>query len=222
MSYNIKEGDKMLKSYRTIKGNGIHEVEIDKSRFICEMRRTEKEEDAQAFINEIKEKHADATHNCSAYQIGENNEIQRAHDNGEPTGTAGVPMLEILRKRDLKNVTAVVTRYFGGKLLGAGGLIRAYGGVVNETINKLGVVERRLLQEMHLTSGYSSSGKIENEIRQSPYILDDIKYLEEVTFICYVEMNQIEEFHSFAMNLTSGQGVVESRKQAYIEIDLEN
>ena len=80
----------MLKSYRTIKGDGIHEVEIDKSRFICEMRRTEKEEDAQAFINEIKEKHADATHNCSAYQIGENNEIQRAHDDGEPTGTAGI------------------------------------------------------------------------------------------------------------------------------------
>lgn len=212
----------MLKSYRTIKKNGIYENEIDKSRFICEMRRTETEEAAQAFINEIKVKHAAATHNCSAYQIGNNNEIQRAHDDGEPTGTAGVPMLEILRKRELKNVTAVVTRYFGGKLLGAGGLIRAYGGVVNETVNKIGVVERRLLQELRLTSDYSSSGRIENEIRQSAFILNDIKYLENVTFICYVEMDQVESFHSFAMNLTSGQGIVESGQQAYIEIDLEN
>lgn len=212
----------MLKSYRTIKKNGIYESEIDKSRFICEIRRTETEEDAKAFINEVKENYADATHNCSAYQIGQNDEIQRAHDDGEPTGTAGVPMLEIFRRRELKNITAVVTRYFGGKLLGAGGLIRAYGGVVNETINKLGVIERRLLQEIRLTSDYASSGRIENEIRQSVFILEEIKYLENVTFICYVEIDEIESFHSFAMNLTSGQGIIESGQQAYIEIDQEN
>lgn len=211
----------MLEKYRTIKENGIYEIEIDKSRFICEIRRTETEEDAQAFIQEIKKKHAQATHNCSAYQIGDHDEIQRAHDDGEPSGTAGVPMLEILKKRKLKNVATVVTRYFGGKLLGAGGLIRAYGGAVNEAINHLGVVERHLLQEICLTVDYASSGRIEHELRQSDYILEEIIYLQDVTFRVYVECDQVEAFKSWATNLSSGQAKLEDGEQAYIDIDQE-
>lgn len=209
----------VLESYRTIKENGIHETEIKKSRFICNIQRTTTEKEAQDFIKEVKKIHADATHNCSAYQIGDHDEIQRAHDDGEPSGTAGVPMLEIFRKRELKNVAAVVTRYFGGKMLGAGGLIRAYSGAVNEAVNAVGVVERRLLQELRITTDYSSSGKVENELRQADLILQDIEYLQDVTFVCYLDLDKLDEIQSLAMDLTSGQGLVELGNKAYIEID---
>lgn len=116
----------LLKSYYTIAENSEYEIVIRGSRFICSLQRVENEEEAKAFIQTIKKEHWKATHNCSAYLIGDRDEIQRAHDDGEPSGTAGVPMLEVLKKNELKYVVAVVTRYFGGTKLGAGGLIRAY------------------------------------------------------------------------------------------------
>src|SRR5690625_7093117 len=144
-----------MEDYRTIRENGIHEIEIKKSRFICHMRQVKSEEEAQVFIEEVKKEHWKATYNCSAYTIGLNDEIQRAHDDGEPSGTAGVPMLEIFLKRELKNVAAVVTRYFGGTKLGAGGVIRDRKGVVNEAVNNIGGVERQLKQLIELTANYS-------------------------------------------------------------------
>ncbi|MEW8974906.1 MAG: YigZ family protein, partial [Exiguobacterium sp.] len=116
-----------LSNYYTVKENGFHEIIIQKSRFITYLARATTEEQAQAFISELKKKHHNANHNCSAYVIGERNEIQKANDDGEPSGTAGVPMLEVLKKRDLRDTVVVVTRYFGGIKLGGGGLIRAYG-----------------------------------------------------------------------------------------------
>ncbi len=112
----------MLHHYNTVKGYGEHEIIIERSRFITYVNRVETEEEAQEFIASIKKKHHDANHNCSAYMIGENNLIQKANDDGEPSGTAGVPMLEVIKKRDLKDTVVVVTRYFGGIKLGAGGL----------------------------------------------------------------------------------------------------
>ncbi len=118
---------KTIPSYFTVKQRGEHEIVIQKSRFIAHFARVETEEEAQDFIQEIKKQHWSATHNCSAYLIGEQDQIQKANDDGEPSGTAGVPMLEVLKKRELKDTVVVVTRYFGGIKLGAGGLIRAYG-----------------------------------------------------------------------------------------------
>ncbi|MEB1806681.1 MAG: YigZ family protein, partial [Bacillaceae bacterium] len=108
----------MLLSYLTVKGYGEHEINIQRSRFITYIDRATTEEEAQQFIEKIKKKHWDATHNCSAYLIGENDEIQKANDDGEPSGTAGVPILEVLKKRRLKDTVVVVTRYFGGIKLG--------------------------------------------------------------------------------------------------------
>ncbi len=107
----------------TIKEDFIAEEEIKKSRFICHLKRVYTEEEARAFISEIKKEHHKANHNCSAFTLGDRQEIQRSSDDGEPSGTAGVPMLEILKKREITNVCAVVTRYFGGIKLGAGGLM---------------------------------------------------------------------------------------------------
>src|SRR5690625_6094223 len=117
----------MLHEYFTVKHSGEDQLMIQKSRLIGYVRRVETEDEAHEFINEIKKKHYDATHNCSAYIIGENDQIQKANDDGEPSGTAGIPMLEVLKRQHLKDTAVVVTRYFGGVKLGAGGLIRAYG-----------------------------------------------------------------------------------------------
>src|SRR5699024_1453395 len=134
--FKFKGVKNMLSSYFTVKKEGSAEVMIKKSQFIGYVKRVETEEDAQAFIQSIKKKHHDATHNCSAYMVGEHDQIQKANDDGEPSGTAGVPILEVLKKKGLKDTAVVVTRYFGGIKLGAGGLIRAYGGTTSEAIRK--------------------------------------------------------------------------------------
>lgn len=208
----------MMENYRTIQKNGLHEIEIKKSRFICHLKRVETEEEAQAFIEEIKKEHWKATHNCSAYTIGMNNEIQRAHDDSEPSGTAGVPMLEIFLKRELKNVVAVVTRYFGGTKLGAGGLIRAYGGAVNDAIDYIGVVERQLQRLIDITVTYSQSGKVENALREANYAIQDIIYAENITYQCIIPLESEEKFIEDITNWTSAQADIHIGQQAWIEV----
>lgn len=208
----------MMENYRTIQKNGLHEIEIKKSRFICHLKRVETEEEAQAFIEEIKKEHWKATHNCSAYTIGMNNEIQRAHDDSEPSGTAGVPMLEIFLKRELKNVVAVVTRYFGGTKLGAGGLIRAYGGAVNDAIDYIGVVERQLQRLIDITVTYSQSGKVENALREANYAIQDIIYAENITYQCVIPLESEEKFIEDITNWTSAQADIHIGQQAWIEV----
>lgn len=210
-----------MENYRTIKENTIYEIEIKKSKFICFLKRVDDEKEALAFIEEIKKEHWKATHNCSAYTIGLNDEIQRAHDDGEPSGTAGVPMLEILLKRELKNVAAVVTRYFGGIKLGAGGLIRAYGGAVKEAVDHVGIVERQLQQLIDLTVSYSQSGTVEHSLREADYTIQDITYAEEITFHCVVPLEKEEKFREDAANWTSGEGKVEITNKAWIEVPVE-
>lgn len=207
----------MLSSYYTVKGPGTHEIFIQKSRFIAYIDRAESEEEAQAFIQSIKKKHYDATHNCSAYMIGENNEIQKANDDGEPNGTAGIPILEVLKKRDLKDTVVVVTRYFGGIKLGAGGLIRAYGSAASEVVNAVGVVKRVLAQIMQTTFDYSYLGKIENELHNSPYEIKEIRYFEHVEMDIYVESGNKETFSEWITNLTNGEAEIRSGDVEYLE-----
>ncbi len=210
----------MLPQYLTVKAAGTHEINIQKSRFIAHIKRTETEEEAQAFIQEIKKEHWNATHNCSAYMIGENDQIQKANDDGEPSGTAGVPMLEVLKKRKLKDTTVVVTRYFGGIKLGAGGLIRAYGRAVSEGIDAVGTVERILMTIMHVKADYTWLGKLENEIRSSDYLLKDIHYSELVEIEVYVQEDKIKEFQEWMTELTNGQGDMSEGEQLYMEKDV--
>ncbi|MGG3798938.1 YigZ family protein [Metabacillus fastidiosus] len=207
----------MLSYYYTVKDYGEHEITIQKSRFICYVNRATTEEEAQNFINLIKKKHWDANHNCSAYLIGETNNIQKANDDGEPSGTAGVPMLEVLKKRDLKDTVTVVTRYFGGIKLGAGGLIRAYGKSVSEGLNAIGIVERRLMRVIHVKIDYTWLGKVENELRSSPYTIKEIHYLDGVEVEVYVEEEQINQFTEWMIELTNGQSVINEGDNLYLE-----
>ncbi|AJO20183.1 IMPACT family member YigZ [Bacillus paralicheniformis] len=207
----------MLQSYLTVAGEGTHEIVIEKSRFICHLSRVSTEEEAQNFINHIKKQHWNATHNCSAYVIGENDQIQKANDDGEPSGTAGVPMLEVLKKRNLKDTCAVVTRYFGGIKLGAGGLIRAYGKSVSEGLNHVGVVERKLMRVMHTTVNYTWLGKLENELRESPYQIKDIHYADDVEFETYVKESEKQAFTEWITELTNGKSENREGIQVYLE-----
>ncbi|MEI4789884.1 YigZ family protein [Bacillus sp. FJAT-53060] len=210
----------MLNRYLTVKSRGEHEVVIEKSRFICHIQRAVSEEEAQAFIQTIKKQHWNATHNCSAYLIGENDLIQKANDDGEPSGTAGVPMLEVLKKRKLKDTVVVVTRYFGGIKLGAGGLIRAYGKSVSEAINHVGTVECCLMRTMHTTIDYTWLGKVENELRASSFQLKEIHYAEDVIFETYVEESQTEQFIKWMTELTNGNSVTKEGVLIYLEKDI--
>lgn len=212
----------MLKQFYTIKKSGSHEITIQKSRFIGYVSRVYSEDEAQAFISDIKKTHYNATHNCSAYIIGDHDQIQKANDDGEPSGTAGVPMLEVLKKRKLKNTAIVVTRYFGGIKLGAGGLIRAYGSTTSETINQIGVMQCDLMQEISLTIEYPILGRLENHLRQSATIIDAINYLENVELIVYIPINDVDLFQSEMINLTSDQITIELLSTKYYETEYHN
>ncbi|WP_017726228.1 YigZ family protein [Halalkalibacterium ligniniphilum] len=207
----------MLATYYTVKESGEHEIVIQKSRFIAQIARATTEAEAQAFIEAIKKKHWNATHNCSAYLIGEKDEIQKANDDGEPSGTAGIPILEVLKKRNLKDTVVVVTRYFGGIKLGAGGLIRAYGGATSEGLNAIGVVKRTLMQVVHTQIDYHWLGKVENELRQSPYLIKEISYLDQVEVQTYVVEDQTDAFTNWMTNLTNGQATIKTGELEYLE-----
>ncbi|MED4632186.1 YigZ family protein [Peribacillus frigoritolerans] len=207
----------MLTQYLTVAGRGEHEIVIEKSRFISHIARVETEDAAQAFIQEIKKKHKDATHNCSAYMIGEQNQIQKALDDGEPSGTAGVPILEVLKKKELKDTAVVVTRYFGGIKLGAGGLIRAYSKATSEGINATGIVIRKLMRVISTTVDYTWLGKLENELRSSIYQIKEIQYLDQVNILVYVEETQKETYIAWITELTNGQGHITEEEMLYLE-----
>ncbi|QPC47525.1 YigZ family protein [Mangrovibacillus cuniculi] len=208
----------MLNTYKTVKiSDEVSELIIERSQFLTHTKRVTSEEEAQAFIQEIKKKHKTANHNCSAYMIGEHNQIQKANDDGEPTGTAGVPMLEVLKKRDVKDTAVVVTRYFGGVKLGAGGLIRAYSKATSEGLNEIGVVERTLMQVMTTVVDYTWLGKLENELRQSPYDVKSIDYLDLVHVHTFVPTTEMESFTEWMTELTNGQGEIRTGETVYHE-----
>lgn len=144
----------MQEQYRTVARAGVHETEINRSRFICALAPAATEQEAQDFVARIRREHPTASHNCFAYVIGADASVQKASDDGEPGGTAGVPMLQMLMRRETRYVVTVVTRYYGGVKLGAGGLIRAYGGVVGEALDELGTITRRRFRLATITVGH--------------------------------------------------------------------
>ncbi|MDQ0269105.1 putative YigZ family protein [Cytobacillus purgationiresistens] len=217
-SRKIKRGAVLLlPHYLTVQGYGEHEINIQRSRFIAYVSRAETEEEAQAFIQKMKKQNWDATHNCSAYLIGENDHIQKANDDGEPSGTAGVPILEVLKKKQLKDTVVVITRYFGGIKLGAGGLIRAYGKATSEGIRTTGIVERQLMRVMHTKVDYTFLGKLENELRSSVYTIKDIHYSDLVEIETYTKEDESDTFSEWMVELTNGQATISQGDTLYLE-----
>jgi uncharacterized YigZ family protein len=210
----------MLEVFRSVSEGTSSETEIKKSVFFCHIKTTFTVEEADNFIKETKRRYRGYT-NASAYIVGSSGEHQRARDNGEPSGTAGIPMLEALKMHDVTNITAVVSRLWGGTELGANGLKRAYGGAVNKAIRELGLVERKLQQEIRLTVDYHVSGQLENELRNTPWItLEDIVYKENVLFICFVDIEDIDEFIEKTTNLTHRRGSHDMGEKRYMPYPL--
>lgn len=204
--------------YRTVAKEAHEEIVEKKSRFIAHVKPVDNEEDALSFINEVKSKYWDATHNVYAYVIGNNN-IQRYSDDGEPSGTAGIPVLEIIKKEDLQDVVVVVTRYFGGILLGAGGLVRTYGKSAKEGIHKAGIVVMRLCDIVNITVNYTLLGKIQNEISNAGYIISSTVYEEDVTLSVCVPITETNFFIDNMINITNNRVSIKKKEQRYIKIN---
>jgi uncharacterized YigZ family protein len=204
--------------YKTVYQYGEAEIIEKKSRFIASVKPVTTEQEALDFINEIKSKYWDATHNVYAYVIGHNN-IQRYSDDGEPAGTAGIPVLEVIKKEQMQDVAVVVTRYFGGTLLGAGGLVRAYGKSAKEGLIVARIIYARLCHMVKLKTDYTLLGKIQNEIANAGHIIDNIIYQEDVTIFVLVPVQQSEQFIKNMINITSGRVSIEKTDSKYIAID---
>lgn len=206
----LNHGDEsMLKKYKTILEQAEAEISEKKSRFIATVRPVKTEEQARAFIEEMKKKYWDATRNVFAYQIGERNEIQRFSDDGEPQGTAGMPILNVLKGEDVKNTAIVVTRYFGGTLLGTGGLVRAYGKSAKEGLLAAGIAELVLYCRYHVTVPYTESGKVQYEILQAGHVLHDTVYTDQVQFVVLVEADVAEQFEKQMTDVLKGKQATE-------------
>ena len=211
----------MDKSIITIKQAHSIENVISKSRFIAYIKPVSTENEAKAFIDEIKTKHKDATHNCSAYTVGPEMNIQKAHDDGEPSGTAGIPMLEILKKQEIHNVCVVVTRYFGGIKLGAGGLIRAYSGAVRDVIYDIGRVELREAIPVTVTLDYDQTGKFEYELASTTFLLREQFYTDKVSYQIDVVKNEYDAFIDFLNRITSGNYDLKQEDLKLLPFDIE-
>lgn len=188
----------------TVKQEHTIENIISKSRFIAHIKPVESEDAAKAFIDAVKSEHREATHNCSAYTVGDQMNIQKANDDGEPSGTAGVPMLDILKKLEIHNAAVVVTRYFGGIKLGGGGLIRAYSGAVRDVIYDIGRVAMRLAIPTTVTIAYDLTGKFEYELASTPYLLRETNYTDKVSYHIDVVKTDYDQFIDFLNRNTSG------------------
>ena len=211
-----------MKKFITIKENSYDEFVEKKSTFITHLVRVTSEEEAREFIQKMKKKHYDATHVCSCYVVGDNNEITRANDDGEPSGTAGAPMLDVLVKNEIKNVCATVIRYFGGTKLGTGGLVRAYGGGVINALKNATLVERKDALEIRLELDYSLNGKIEYEIEKTNFIVNNLEYTDKIIYTIYVMEEDYESFQSWIANLTNGQFKILSTHEKQLEFDIKN
>ncbi|MGX7030008.1 YigZ family protein [Vagococcus zengguangii] len=207
----------MTNEYITIKENGIHEIEIKKSRFITKLVRIESEEQARNIIQQTKKEHWKANHNCSAYVLGNKQDIQRSSDDGEPSGTAGVPMLEVLKKQEIINTLAIVTRYFGGTKLGAGGLIRAYSSAVSESIKAIGLVKGTLQQEVAITIDYPQHNSLEYFLTQNDYTIAETIFTDKVTVNVMIDETLVEAFQEALINLLNGQLTLTLGETKYFE-----
>ncbi|MDL2281111.1 YigZ family protein [Selenomonadales bacterium OttesenSCG-928-I06] len=209
-------------SYRTLKGYGEAEYIINKSKFIAYAKRIETEEEARLFLAEIKKKHYDATHNCSAYIIKQENssEINKADDDGEPSGTAGKPILEVLKRNELINSIVVVTRYFGGIKLGGGGLIRAYGKAAGLGISAAKVVVRSLYSKMEIAIDYELLGKLENDLKNKNYIIGEKEFSNNVKVNVFVDKEDEEKFIKEIEAITSAKAKVDKLEEIYLDIEI--
>ena len=204
--------------FRTIKEDGQVQEEIKKSRFICHTKRVYGEEEARDFITAIKKEHYKATHNCSAFIIGERSEIKRTSDDGEPSGTAGVPMLGVLENHNLTNVCVVVTRYFGGIKLGAGGLIRAYAGSVALAVKEIGIVEIKEQAGIQIQMTYAQYQEYGNFLKDHNLMEIETNFTDQVETMIFVDKENKEHIKSELIEFYNGKVILVDKGLREVEV----
>ena len=204
--------------FRTIKEDGQVQEEIKKSRFICHAKRVYSEEEARDFITAIKKEHYKATHNCSAFIVGERSEIKRTSDDGEPSGTAGVPMLGVLENHNLTNLCVVVTRYFGGIKLGAGGLIRAYAGSVALAVKEIGVVEIKEQAGIAIQMSYAQYQEYGNFLKEYNLMEFETNFTDQVDTMIYVNKEEKENIKAELVEFFNGKVTLTDQGLREVEV----
>ena len=204
--------------FKTIKENGQVQEEIKKSRFICHAKRVYSEEEARDFITAIKKEHYKATHNCSAFIVGERSEIKRTSDDGEPSGTAGVPMLGVLENHNLTNVCVVVTRYFGGIKLGAGGLIRAYAGSVALAVKEIGIIEIKEQAGIAIQMSYAQYQEYSNFLKEHNLMELETNFTDQIDTIIYVDKEEKENIKSALVEFFNGKVTLTDQGLREVEV----
>jgi len=195
-------------SYLCVAKEAQTETVINRSRFITFVRPVQTEEEAKAFLRARREAMPDATHHCSAYVVGDAQQIQRFDDDGEPGGTAGMPILDVLLKKGLTNLAVVVTRYFGGILLGAGGLTRAYSGSCASVIREAGISKWEKSAQLLCEVPYTQWGKVQNRLGSFPCIMGDVSYAEAVSLTVLTRRADVDAFCALLRNITDGRAEV--------------
>lgn len=208
-----------MTNYFTVQAGKIFaaDFEIKKSKFIAQIQQVDDENSAKNFIQSLRKKYFDATHNCSAWIIGDK---QKSNDDGEPGGTAGNPILDALKKNNLNFVALVVTRYFGGIKLGAGGLIRAYSQAANLAISSAKIVQMKIFQKICLTIEYNFLATLENYFRQKKISVENISYADDVTINIFVEPENVEKILSEITELTAANFLSEVGEKILLPIDI--
>lgn len=196
----------------------VSELVVEKSRFICTLARVETEAEAQAFVKAMKKKYWDARHNCSAYIVGADNRVERSSDDGEPSGTAGSPMLEVLRRKGLYNTAAVVTRYFGGIKLGAGGLTRTYGKSVAQAVEKAGLAELVPMGDYTFVWSLDDVGRVLNLLyQQSLFTVGDVEYANRARLHLIMPESDKEKAEAWLTEALSRTVTIEEEKKFFKE-----
>ena len=194
----------MRTAYLTVARAASVEIEVKRSRFLCDVRRVGSEDAARAVVEAARKQHWDARHHCSAFVLGPDAAIARSSDDGEPSGTAGAPMLEVLRGREVSDVVAVVTRWFGGVLLGAGGLVRAYGDAVRAGLDEAGVRRRVLMSRFDLAASHADAARWEAELRSRGVVVLGADYAERVVLNVAVPSATADELAPQVSSVTGG------------------
>ena len=213
-----KQYSGIKRQYKTVLNKATTEIEEKKSRFIANIKPVTHEEEAIEFINGLKAKYWNASHNVYAYYIGGDNIIQRFSDDGEPSGTAGIPVLEVIKRMELQDLVVVVTRYFGGILLGAAGLVRAYGKSASSGINAADIITKRLCELVNIVIDYSAFGKIQNQVINYGYKIKNVEYTQDVEMSVLVPIDDMEMFLESINDATNGNVLIDTGEKEYVII----
>ena len=202
-------------SVKILYKGGTAETEVKKSRFIANLKPVESEEEAAAFIAEIKKKYWDARHNCQAFTSGMNHELTRCSDDGEPSGTAGKPILEVISGSGIHNIVVVVTRYFGGTLLGTGGLVRAYTDATRAGIENSDIVEKIPGRRVDIAMDYTDLGKLQYMLAQNEVLTEDTEYTDKVIIHALFPESDKEKLKKKITEATSGRVMTQEGEEVY-------